>query len=236
MASVSHVELLRLVPLFAGLSEAERKRLAETMQERRYEKGATLFRPDEAAHGMFVVLHGLLKIFQVTPDGKEVVLHLIHPGESCAEAAVFQRASFPAYCTAEKDTRLLYLPGAALVRAITENSELALRMLASLSNRLRAFTRMLGEQHGTAQSRLAGWLLEQCAQHGATPTLCLDISRETLGGMLGLSRETLSRAFSHLNRLGVIAVRGRVVRVCDIDALRHAAAGSARANSPPHTG
>ena len=221
-------DLLGQAPLFSGMSAQERLELAASVQDRRYAKGDPLFAEGEPAHGMFVIMHGLVKIFQLAPDGREAVLHLIHPGQTCTEAAVLQRASYPAHGLAMSETRALYIPAQTLLRTISSNPDLALRMLAGLSNRLREFTRMLGEQQrGTAVARLAVWLLHNADAAGTPDIVRLDVSRETLGNMLGLTRETLSRALSRLRETGVIAVQGREIHLLDRQTLHSLAEGKA---------
>ncbi len=211
--------VLAHTPLFAGLTPDERQQLARAATDRRFARGETVFGQGEPAAGMFVVMHGQVKVFQLTPGGHEVVLHLVRPGETLAEAAVFRRGAYPAQARAMKPSRLLFLPAQVLLQAILQNPDLALRMLASLSNRLREFAGMLGEQQsGTAVARLSGWLLRQSGD--AEGNVRLEMSRETLASLLGLTRETLSRSFSRLRAMGLIAMNRREIRLLDPEGLR----------------
>jgi CRP-like cAMP-binding protein len=71
----------------------------------------------------------------------------------------------------------------------------------------------------TAQQRVAEYLLKHCPVDGGATSLRLPFQKNLLAGMLGLAPEALSRAFSSLRRIGV-TVRGRIVQIGDVNALR----------------
>lgn len=101
----------------------------------------------ERADGMHIVLRGVVKVVRFAPDGREMVLHLVRKGNTIGEAAMFQKGTFPAVrrgrgsmwkpCSFRQD---------ALFTLVTENPEMALRMLAALSLRLRMFAHKLAAQ------------------------------------------------------------------------------------------
>ena len=213
MSAEMLASLLSMTPLFSGLTLEDRLRLTVNAEIRRYERDESLFNQGGTVSGMYVLLNGQVKVVQVTPDGREVVLHVIKSGQTIAEAAVFQHGVYPAHAVAMVASRVLFLSARTVLDAIVQDPQLTVRMLTSLSNRLREFTQMTGEQQrGTALSRLAGWLLHQEKGEGVVR---LEMSRETLASMLGLTRETLSRALSRLQRMGLIAINKKEIRLLD---------------------
>ena len=138
------------MPLFEPLSPDERERLAAGCRMRAFARGATLFREGERADGMHIVLRGVVKVVRFAPDGREMVLHLVRKGNTIGEAAMFQKGTFPASAVAVDDVETLFLPADALFTLVTENPEMALRMLAALSLRLRMFAHKLAAQGGRA--------------------------------------------------------------------------------------
>ena len=105
-----------------------------------------MFREGERADGMHIVLCGVVKVVRFAPDGREMVLHLVRKGNTIGEAAMFQKGTFPASAVAVDDVETLFLPADALFTLVTENPEMALRMLAALSLRLRMFAHKLAAQ------------------------------------------------------------------------------------------
>lgn len=241
-AMLEKSELLALVPLFSGLSVAELLLFAEHSSWQKLSKGQVVFSEGEQAQGIHVVLNGLLKIYHINALGRERVLHLIRPGNICGEAAVFQGGTYPAHAAVLEASTLVYVPKDFLLQEIVKNGDLALRMLAALSLRLRMFTRKL-EAHGQTDAvpRLAGYLWHRLRlrsdfitknfifldskeiSQGQELKLNLEVSREVLANILGLARETLSRAFSRLQQLGIIQVQGREITIIRLDELQNMA-------------
>ena len=202
--SNERLEVLGGLPLFEPLSPDERERLAAGCRMRTFARGATLFREGERADGMHIVLCGVVKVVRFAPDGREMVLHLVRK--------------------AVDDVETLFLPADALFTLVTENPEMALRMLAALSLRLRMFAHKLAAQgQGGAACRLATYLLHR-RQIGGGDCIRLGVSREVLANLLGLARETLSRQLSRFSEAGLVELRGKDIVILDVPALQATAA------------
>ncbi len=222
--SLERLAVLERLPLFAPLSDAERNRLAEACRIRVFARGDTLLHEGTMAEGMYVVLSGVVKVARFGTDGRESVLHLVRAGNTLGEAAVFQQGSFPASALAVDRVTALYVPASTLLELIRENADLALRMLAALSLRLRMFSHKLATQGQVdASRRLALYLLHRSQLAAGNPVIRLDVSREVLGNLLGLARETLSRQLSRFVELGVIGLNGREIVLRDREGLRRLA-------------
>ena len=222
--SNERLEVLGGLPLFEPLSPDERERLAVECRMRRFARGAALFREGERADGMHIVLRGVVKVVRFATDGREMVLHLVREGNTIGEAAMFQKGTFPASAVAVDDVETLFLPAEALFALVTENPEMALRMLAALSLRLRMFAHKLAAQgQGGAACRLATYLLHR-RQIGGGDCIRLGVSREVLANLLGLARETLSRQLSRFSEAGLVELRGKDIIILDVPALQATAA------------
>lgn len=218
------VETLGALPLFAPLSLAERERLARACRFRAFAKGETLFREGDPAKGLFIVLRGVAKVVRFGVDGRESVLHLVRRGNTIGEAAMFQRGTFPSSAVAVDDVETLFLEAEGLFAMVGENPELALKMLAALSLRLRMFAHKLASQgQGGASARLAAYLLHR-RQIGGGDVIRLGVSREVLANLLGLARETLSRHLSRFAESGLVELKGRDIVLRDVAGLQAMAA------------
>ncbi len=221
---VNRTDVLRRLPLFAPLSDAERERLTMACRVRSFARGETLLHEGTAADGMYVVLSGVVKVVRFGSDGKETILHLVRNGNTLGEAAVFQQGTFPASALAVDQVSALHVPADILICLVRENPDLALRMLAALSLRLRMFSHKLAAQGQVdAARRLALYLLHRSQLDGGNPVIRLDVSREVLGNLLGLARETLSRQLSRFAELGVVGLNGREIMIRDREGLRRLA-------------
>jgi CRP/FNR family transcriptional regulator len=213
------------VPLFEGLPAGDRQALASIAAARAYARGQSIFNEGDPADRFHVVISGRVKIFKLSADGKEQILHLFGPGEPFGEAPVFSGKTFPASAAALEQTVTIFFPRRAFVDLITRNPSLALDMLAVLSERLHRFTDLI-EQLSLREvpERLAAYFLYRRTENGAEDTLELDLTKTQLASFLGTVPETLSRVLARMEKSGLISLIGlRSIRLRDIGGLERLA-------------
>ncbi len=209
-------EVLADVPLFEGLPQDQLRRLAAISLPRQMEKGAFIFSEDEVADGFYVVVSGAVKIYKMSPEGKEKILHIFGPPEPFGEVPVFAGKRFPAYAQALSAGQLLFFPRTAFVRLLAEMPSLSLNMLAVLSARLRQFTVQIESLSlKEVPGRLAAYLLSLAQEQGREGTVALTMPKGQLAGILGTIPETLSRIFARMSQQGLIQVSGRRIALLD---------------------
>lgn len=228
--SCRHCSLLEMLAgsaLFRGLESADLASLAEIATPRRFGKGEILFAAGEPAVGFFVVGAGRVRVYVLSPEGKEQTLHSFGPGEPVGEAAVFAGQSYPAYAAASADSEVAYIPRDGFVKLIGRRPEVALNMLATLSQRLRSFAKKIEDLSlRDVTSRLARYLLDHAAPgQGGLSRVALSDSKSQLAISLGTTPESLSRSLARLKEAGVITVDRRTVTVHDHKQLAAIAEG-----------
>jgi len=211
-------EILRKTPMFAILPDEDLRRVAAIAVSRRYGKKETVFREGDRADGFFVVSSGKVKVFKLSDEGKEQVLHVLEPGQSFAEAAIFEGGAYPAHAEVLADSELLLLPKHAFIDLLEKNPKVAIRMLASLSRWLKRMTDLVESLSlRDVESRLVFYLSEELNSRGIPPrngaTLELPVSKNVLASRLGTVPETFSRTLKKLQDEGLIAVRGKQIRI-----------------------
>jgi len=212
--------ILSGIPLFSNLPPADLKHIAAIAVDKWYAKGRTIFLEGDQGLGFYVVAAGRVKIFKVSADGKEQILHIYGAGHPFGEVPVFSGESFPANAEALAESHLLYFPKAAFVDLISRYPSLCLNMLAVLSKRLRQFTLQVENLSlKEVPGRLASYLL-YLAEEAENPAVVeLPISKGQLASLLGTIPETLSRIFARMRDSGLIAVDGRRVVLLDMAGL-----------------
>ena len=108
------VSVIANAPLFAGLPADQLEKAARIVLPKRFEKGELIFEDGRKADGFYVVAQGRIKVFKVSFDGKEQILHIFGPGEPVGEAPVFAGGVFPAGAQALDPSTLLFFPRAPL--------------------------------------------------------------------------------------------------------------------------
>jgi CRP/FNR family transcriptional regulator len=214
---------LATIPLFEQLSDEQRTRVAAAGFERSYERGAIVFNEGETAEALFVVLAGQVKLMRYSSRGRELLLHLVHPGQTFAEAALFAGDTYPATAEVVEPARVWYLPRAALIDLLRGSPELALAMLGSVSmwtRRLASKLELLTQRR--VEERLALYLLARAGTDHPEPGAIIELAqpRNLIAAQLGTGPEVLSRTFRRLEDDGVIAAAPHHVTVLDPPKLR----------------
>ena len=213
-------KLLAKVLFFKGLSDEELDSLRTITVERHYQRGQLVFSDGEEGNGFYLVVSGKVKVYKVSPEGKEKILHILGPGEPIGQVAVFAGESFPANAEAIAASKLLFFPRKAFVDLIHARPSLALNMLAILSDRLREFTVQIENLSlKEVPSRLASYLLFLSEKENGADTLTLNISKAQLASVIGTIPETLSRILNKMSAKNLITVNGRTIRLADRDKL-----------------
>ena len=217
--------LLHTCYLFRELDEPELNALTAIVEAKRVKRGELLFLQGDEAKGFFVLLLGRVRVYKVSPEGKEYTLHLIKPGGMFAEAAIFKGTTFPANCSAVDDSIVAFVPKQAFLQLLNTSPGISLKMIGALSAFVREFNQQLADLSlREVPARLASYLLRK-SEKTTGGTVTLDITKSELASTLGTISETLSRNLKKFRELGVVEVDGKEITVLDPSRLRSIADG-----------
>jgi CRP-like cAMP-binding protein len=210
-------DTLREAALFSQLSQRQLTGLVETAAVRRHPRGTQVFTGGEDANCFFLVAEGALKVYLLSGDGREHILHLAEAGDLVAEGAVFAQGTYPASGMAIEDSVVVHFYRDRLLSLLRAEPELALALLAGLSRRLREFVATIEDLSlRDVTARLARYLLENSkggfCKLGGTKT--------QLAAQLGTVLEPLSRSFRRLKDDGLIREHKGGIALLDEDGLR----------------
>ncbi|MBC8459140.1 MAG: Crp/Fnr family transcriptional regulator [Deltaproteobacteria bacterium] len=216
--------IISATPLFRGLPEKQLKEIEQIAVDRDFNKGEVIFLEGDDGNGFFLIAEGLIKIFKVSSEGKEQILHILGPGEPFGEVPVFSGQQFPASAETIIESHLLFFPRTAFVNLISANPSLAMNMLAVLSRRLRQFTVQVENLSlKEVSGRLAAYLVYLADEEGKEDAVTLNISKGQLASLLGTIPETLSRVFIRMTELNLIEMDGRNIKLLDRSGLEELA-------------
>ena len=211
------LDLLDGAKLFHGVGREVLAEVAACAREERVAEEGAVFREGEAAEWVCVVAAGRLRLTQAGPDGVEVILRFVGPGEAAAALAVFDDAVYPATAWAEAGTRLLLWPRATMRALLRRHPTLALNALEVVSERLREvqerFRELATERVAQRLARALVRLVRQAGKKVAGGVLiAMPLSRQDLAEMTGTTLFTVSRILSEWEAQGIVeSGRERVV-------------------------
>jgi CRP/FNR family transcriptional regulator len=214
------VDIISGIPLFNGLPEDQLRAIMQIAVKKKVNNGEAIFSEGDEGKGFFVVLEGRVKIYKVSAEGKEQILHIFGQRQPFGEVPVFAGQKFPANAQAISKGRLLFFPRTAFVALITENPSLSLNMLAIMSSKLREFTVQIENLSlKEIPARLASYLIYLSDEQQSEDFVTLGISKGQLASILGTIPETLSRIFAKLSGKDLIRVQGPKIALLDREGL-----------------
>jgi CRP/FNR family transcriptional regulator len=219
------IKLLAACPIFSALDHDAEKLIANASCLREYKAGEFLFNHNEKADGFFAIVSGEVKVFRLSPAGKEQVLHLFSGGELVGEVPVFEGSKYPANAVANKITKAIYIDGGKFIEAGEEHPQLLFEMLSILSRRLRSFVGIIEDLSlKEVSGRLAKFLLDMSVKSNSNE-FELSLKKNILASRLGTIAETLSRTIAKMQKVKLIEITGKSVKILDREGLIAIAAG-----------
>ena len=184
----------------------------------RLDAGAAAFHQGEPAAHFFVLLHGCLKVTQVTPDGEQVLVRYVNPGDLFGLARAMRQACYPASVVAVRESVCLAWPAAAWDEFAASHPRLNAAALQTMGRRLQdAHLRIQELSTDEVEQRVARApcaLFEQSGQPVADGIgIGFPITRQDIAELTGTTLHTVSRLLNDWKQRGIVDCgRKRVLR------------------------
>ena len=217
-------QLLKSTPPFRKLSDDDRTRLATHSRVRDYTRGETIFVEGSPSDRFYAIASGRVKIFKMTPAGKDVILEIFGVGDPLGAVAVYEGWPFPASAVALEDTTCVTVERAAFFALLEQHPSLVRGLLLGLTHRLVELTNRLAElTGGRVEPRFARLFLKLAGEVG-TPAergtfVAMPLSRQELADLTGTTIETAIRIMSRWGKDGVVLTEKTGFLIADRGAL-----------------
>ncbi|MDI6733151.1 MAG: Crp/Fnr family transcriptional regulator [Planctomycetota bacterium] len=224
-------KILKQVPLFSGLNPLDLERVSRLVIRRKVSKGQIIITEGQELDGFYIVISGLIKIYKLSSEGKEQILHLVKRGDTFAEVTAFVGKDSPANALAMTDSEVFFLFGNDLLRLVKDNPQISLNMLASMSQYLRRLVTLIEEiSLKDVPTRLSKYLLDLAVSSGVTGKAIVEVqlptTKKELASRLGTISETLSRALNKFKSKKVIRVSGNRITILNKARLEEISSGA----------
>jgi CRP/FNR family transcriptional regulator, cyclic AMP receptor protein len=207
---------LRKFPLFADLDERELAAVAGGVRPRRYGKDDVIFYADERGDVLCLIREGQVKVTMISPEGKEIILSLLGPGDFFGEMALLDDEPRSATVVATENLELMTIYREDFLKLMAENFDITKKVLAEISRRLRsASSRIESLATMDVYGRLARFFLDLAKDQGKSlDSGYVSVTRPThqaIANMIGTSRETVSRLIHDLMRQNLLISEGKTI-------------------------
>jgi CRP/FNR family transcriptional regulator len=220
-----HEEIVRDAPLLARLRPDDFQALVATGRIVKFRKGQTIFRQDDPGDSFFVIVSGSVHITRLTPDGRELTVAILGPGECFGDLALLDGRPRSAGAAAAEKTATFVVMREAFLRWLDERPAASFTLLETLSLRLRHKDEVMSDLAfvdlaGRLAKRLADLALATSPVKHVKPDTLLRVTQAQLAAALGASRQSVNRELQHFEDRGWIAVSRGAIRIVDYESLR----------------
>jgi CRP/FNR family transcriptional regulator, cyclic AMP receptor protein len=218
--------LLAGTEVFTGLEPRELIAVAQVAVPRRWDRGQVIFREGDTGDTCYLLRSGAVVLPREHPDGRMVALAELRAGSLFGELAMFRGETRSATAEAVEPATAVALLAGDVQRLIRRNPDLALKLLASLAERVsRTNERLLQQSFQTVAGRVASALLAQTISRQAEGAPEADVliraTQAEIANLAGTSRESASRFLATLERAEVVTLGRGKVTVHDPGRLRN---------------
>jgi CRP/FNR family cyclic AMP-dependent transcriptional regulator len=222
------LRLLSMVDILEPLSREEIKELSLRVPDTRIERGRIFYTPYERSEALFMLKKGRVRLYRIGPDGREFTLSVVGAGTVFGEMSLTAQRLENAYAEAMENSVVCAMKREDLERLVMDKPEVGLKVMSVLSERLsRAEERMEDIALKEVPARLAGYILQLLESEGVVTREGYKIptryTHRELASVIGSKRETVTKAFTLLQRAGAVELKRRRIHVKDLKALRRAA-------------
>jgi CRP/FNR family transcriptional regulator len=190
----------------------------------RYPRGEVIFQEGETAFGFYIICSGKVKLAKHSPHGKKQILKLLGPGEVLGEETMFDHDVYTAFARTLEDSTLHFIEREPFIKFLGDHPEVALKFIQKLAQEIKGFQdKLIETSYEGSLERMARLLLLMGKKYGVQTEKGLDIgvelTRQELAELAGISTETAIRILSRLKDRGMIALEGHRIYILNRDEL-----------------
>lgn len=219
MESQNILESLSSCHMLSELTEAQLDRVRRHSHIIDMVEGESLFFQGDDAISFYLVVSGRIKLYRVSPEGKEKVVEIMESGATFAEALMFMdEPHYPVTATALAPSRVIAISSKDFKAMLRESVDTCFLLLGSMCFRLRGLIREIDALSlDTGTVRTVSYLLQQAPQD--RDSFELQVAKSVIASRLSVKPETFSRILKNLHDQEIVSIDGRNVTIHDRGAM-----------------
>jgi len=219
------MSVVKEIPFFSLLTEAELKLIDDIAINKRFKKGEYIFFEGEAGEKFYIIKDGQVKLTKMIKNGDEQILNIFSDHDIIAEIVAFDKGNYPASAITMTDTDVIVFDQSELENLILKYPSIGLKLLREMSNRLRRAQQNVRDLAlKDSSARVAGLLIFLAEKYGKKKKdkVILDISltQQELASMIGSSRETVSRVLGQFETEDLIKTSRKKIIIYKKDKIK----------------
>ena len=200
---------MRDLALFRKMSDAELDDVLGIAASRRYPAGEIVFTQGEPADKFYLLLHGRLRVTQLTAQGQQVAIRIVNPGDLFGIAKALERTDYPGTATAVADSVSLHWATSSWSGLLDRHPAFAVNAMHTMGARLQEAHARVKEMSTEAVERRVGHAVLRLVQQSGRREdggirVDFPISRQDIAEMTGTTLHTVSRILSAWDAAGIV--------------------------------
>ncbi|WP_297790517.1 Crp/Fnr family transcriptional regulator [uncultured Anaerococcus sp.] len=211
------------INLLEYISDDDLDKFTHKVEIKEVKKGEIIFRYNDQAEYMYIIVDGFIKISMYLTDGREQVLYTYSKGDFVGAHNLLTDENYQYEAKALKKTKLIYIHKSDFFNVMIKNNKILIKILGQSFKRIRRSEELIDRLVGLNADMKVAKLLLDLVEETKEGNLLIKphLTREELGSYSGVVRETLSRKLSYFEDLGLIKLlpKGEIL-IQNIEALR----------------
>lgn len=202
------------IPLLTYLSEEEFLSIKSNLYIYEFNKGEIIFRSNDPANKMYIIISGEIKITKIMSDGKEQILYIYEKGTFVGGHNILSNDKYEYNAIALKKTQVLMISSNDINNVFKKNNNFLIAVLQQSFERIRKAESLIDRLSVISTDiRVAKLLKNFITIYGIRTKEGIlikhNITQEELGSLAGISRETMSRKLNQFDEEGIIKIKSR---------------------------
>jgi len=225
MAEKSKLWYLENFNLFNGLAPEEMEKLNMISSMKELSKSEPIYFANEPSNSIFFLKSGRVKLTRLSPEGKEMIVALINPGEVFGELSILDAGERTDFAFAADKSLICAISKEDFRKFIEGNPELNLKVTKLIGLKLRRYSERIEELiFKDAPQRIVSFIYNFAREHGKKVGNELFIkpfmTHQDIAELTACSRQTVNSVLTELREKGIINFDRRKLIISDEEALK----------------
>lgn len=185
----------------------------------RYVRGEVILWQDETGKGLYILRSGSIKLFKLSPHGRELIVNTLNEGETFNEVPVFDGGGNPVNAGVLEDCELWLIEANVIRQALATHPEMCQAVVLNLSKNLRRLIYVIEELSFLQVTNRLARLISQLPEEQLAGEAGTRLTQHELAARLGTVREVVARSLRELERSGAIRIKQRQILILNRELL-----------------